>query len=120
VLLLPYHHVHAADRGGLSAEGGGTVDLQDILAGGDNFMARLKLFDERAAVARDHVSKAEALVAEAKQRQAAAEETQARADQELAANIAKAKQLDAEIAATRMSRTDLDGRLAPLLKFLRA
>jgi DNA primase large subunit len=105
--------------GGVSA-GGGNVDIADILQGGDQFMARLKLFDERAAVARDNIAKAEALVAEAKLRQAAADETQARADAQLAANVAKAEELDIAIAAAKAKRAELDGRLEPFLKLTRS
>jgi|SRR5581483_3289873 len=105
--------------GGVSAMSGGNVDLQAILSGGDAFMARLKLFDERAATARESAALAQALLAEAKRAQAVADQTQARADVLIAENRAKAEELEMAITAAKQARAELDGRLAPLLAFLR-
>lgn len=105
--------------GGLSAGVGGNVELSDIVKGGDAFLARLKQFDERAALARNSIAQAVARHAAATKAQAIAAETQAAADTQLAANRAKAEELDQAIADAKAARAALDGRLEPLLKFLR-
>jgi hypothetical protein len=105
--------------GGVSVGGGGGVDLDAIISGGAAFTERLRLFDEAARRAADNARAAETLLAEARRTQAAAEATQARADALIAENTAKSEELDMALAAARQARADLDGRLAPLLQFLR-
>jgi hypothetical protein len=106
---------------GVSAgSGGGNIDLQAIIEGGTGFTDRLKLFDQRAAAARENAQRAEALIAQAARAQLAADQTQARADGLIAENVAKGAELDAAIAAAQQARAELDARLAPLLAILRA
>jgi hypothetical protein len=107
--------------GGVSIGGGGdSVDLQALISGGAGFTERLKLFDEAATRAADNAARAEQLLAQAKAAQARADEAQQRADASLAECVAKAAALDQAIADAKQARANLDGRLQPLLKFLRA
>jgi hypothetical protein len=105
---------------GLSAGGsGGSADLDMILSGGPEFLARLRLHQSRQEAAATLKKEAEALLAEAKEMMARADETQMQADAQLAENIAAKEALDQAISDAKAARANLDARMAPLLAFLK-
>jgi 4-alpha-glucanotransferase len=95
---------------GVSITSGGNIELQDILAGGDGFTARLKTFKDAAAQAE---AAKQQLRAEAEAILERARETQAAADKQLADNQAAAEQLRLAQEEAEKARVNLPKSTKP-------